>query len=192
MFTYLRPVLRSQKKSVRMNMNLLTSARVDDHSFEAVYGQYFDLLAQIAVFKFQVPDSEAETLVHDVLMSYLRKSQDIIELRPWLIGAICHASRHYWRLNGRTVGTEAELELDRVDPASLRILDSLPDQIAAREALDCLAPRCREILHMRYFEGCTVAEVASRLGVKTKYAQKLITKCLRRAERLYSQKGQGR
>jgi RNA polymerase sigma factor (sigma-70 family) len=175
-----------------MNMNLLTSARVDDHSFEAVYGQYFDLLAQIAVFKFQVPDSEAETLVHDVLMSYLRKSQDIIDLRPWLIGAICHASRHYWRLNGRTVGADPELELDRVDPASLRILDSLPDQLAAREALDCLAPRCREILHMRYFEGCTVAEVATRLGVKTKYAQKLITKCLRRAERLYSQKGQGR
>jgi len=192
MFTYLRPVLRSQKKSVRMNMNLLTSARVDDHSFEAVYGQYFPLLAQIAVFKFSVPDSEAETLVHDVLVSYLRKSQDIVELRPWLIGAICHASRHYWRLNGRTVGGEAELELDRVDPASLRILDSLPDQIAAREALECLAPRCREILHMRYFEGCTVAEVASRLGVKTKYAQKLISKCLRRAERLYSQKGLGR
>ena len=42
---------------------------------------------------------------------------------------------------------------------------------------------------MRYFEGCTVAEVASRLGVKTKYAQKLITKCLRRAERLYGGKG---
>ena len=188
MFTYLHPVVRSKKR----HMTSLTSAHVDEQSFEAVYGQYFDLLAQIAVFKFQVPDSEAETLVHDVLISYLRKSEDIIELRSWLIGAICYASRHYWRLNGRTIGGEAEIELDRVDPASLRILDSLPDQIAAREALECLAPRCREVLHMRYFEGCTIAEVATRLGVKTKYAQKLITKCLRRAERLYSQKGRGR
>lgn len=173
-------------------MTSLTNARADDHDFEAVYGQYFDLLAQIAVFKFQVPDSEAETLVHDVLISYLRKSQDILELRSWLIGAICYASRHYWRLNGRTVGGDMENELDRADPASLRILDSLPDQIAAREALQCLAPRCREVLHMRYFEGCTVAEIATRLGVKTKYAQKLISKCLRRAERLYSQKGRPR
>lgn len=174
-------------------MTVLPNARVDDQHFEAVYTQYFDLLAQIAVFKFQVPDADAEALVHDVLISYLRKAHDIIDLRPWLIGAICYASRHYWRLNGRTSGVEAgELEADRVDPASLRILDSLPDQIAAREALDCLAPRCREILHLRYFEGCTVAEVATRLGVKTKYAQKLITKCLRRAERLYGQKGQGR
>jgi RNA polymerase sigma factor (sigma-70 family) len=173
-------------------MTSLTSVRVDEHDFEAIYLQYFDLLAQIAVFKFQVPDSEAEALVHDVLISYLRKSDTIVELRSWLIGAICYASRHYWRLNGRTVAGEPEIELDRVDPASLRILDSLPDQLAAREALECLAPRCREVLHMRYFEGCTVAEVASRLGVKTKYAQKLITKCLRRAERLYSQKGRGR
>lgn len=174
-------------------MTVMPNARVDDQHFEAVYTQYFDLLAQIAVFKFQVPDADAEALVHDVLISYLRKAHDIVDLRPWLIGAICYASRHYWRLNGRTSGVEAgELEVDRVDPASLRILDSLPDQIAAREALDCLAPRCREILRLRYFEGCTVAEVATRLGLKTKYAQKLITNCLRRAEKLYGQKGQGR
>lgn len=172
-------------------MSALTDARVDDQHFEAIYTQYFDLLAQIAVFKFQVPDSEAETLVHDVLISYLRKANEVVDLRPWLVGAICYASRHYWRLNGRNIGVAPEVERDRVDPASVRILDSLPDQLAAREALECLAPRCREILHMRYFEGCTVAEVASRLGVKTKYAQKLITKCLRRAERLYTKKGRG-
>ncbi|HEX2060828.1 MAG TPA: sigma-70 family RNA polymerase sigma factor [Thermoanaerobaculia bacterium] len=166
----------------------LTSSRLDDQHFEAVYEQYFPLLMQIAVFKFQVPDAEAEGLVHDVLMSYLKKSATVLELRPWLIGAICYASRHYWRLNGRNV-TDPEIALDRADPASLRIVDSLPDQLAARQALECLAPRCQQVLHMRYFEGCTVAEVASRLGVKTKYAQKLITKCLRRAERLYGGKG---
>jgi RNA polymerase sigma-70 factor (ECF subfamily) len=170
-------------------MTPLTSPRIDDQQFEAIYEEYFDLLVQIASYKFRVPDSEAEALVHDVLMGYIRKSELVLEIRSWLVGAICHASRHYWRLNGRTVTADAEVELDRVDPASLRILDSLTDQIAAREALECLAPRCREILRMRYFEGCTVAEVAARLGVKTKYAQKLITKCLRRAERLYGQKG---
>ena len=172
-------------------MNPQTSPRLDDEQFEAIYEQYFDLLVQIAVYKFQVPDSEAEALTHDVLISYLRKSNDVIELRPWLIGAICHASRHYWRLNGRTVPAEASIELDRVDPASVRILDSLPDQLAAREALECLQPRCRDVLRMRYFEGCTVPEIARSLGVTAKYAQKLITRCLRRAERLYGEKGRG-
>src|SRR5688572_3637691 len=105
------------------------SPRLDDQQFEAIYEQYFDLLVQIAAYKFQVPDSEAETLVHDVLITYLRKSNDVIELRSWLIGAICHASRHYWRLNGRIIDAEDFIDFDRVDPASLRILDSLPDQL---------------------------------------------------------------
>ncbi|MDQ3280160.1 MAG: sigma-70 family RNA polymerase sigma factor [Acidobacteriota bacterium] len=170
-------------------MNPLTSQRSDDHEFEAIYEQYFDLLAHISAFKFRVPDTEAEALVHDVLISYLKKGGAVVDLRAWLIGAICYASRHYWRLNGRTVDDTAEIERDRADPASLRILDSLPDQLAARQALECLEPRYRAVLQMRYFEGCTVAEVAARLGVKTKYAQKLITRSLRCAERLYGEKG---
>lgn len=165
---------------------------LDERHFEAVYEQYFGLLVQIASFKFRVPDTDAEALAHDVLISYLRRSSTVMELRRWLIGAICYASRHYWRLNGRTVPVEDEVEAERADPASLRIVDSLTDQLAAREALECLTPRCQEVLHMRYFEGCTVAEVASRLGIKPKSAQKLITKCLRRAERLYNQKGHPR
>lgn len=170
-------------------MTPLTSTRFDEQEFEAIYEQYFDLLVQISSFKFRVPDTEAEGLVHDVLMGYLRKRESVLDLRSWLVGAICYASRHYWRLNGRNVPADAEVELDRVDPTSLRILESLTAQIAAREALECLSPRCREVLCMRYFDGMTIAEVAAKLGVKTKYAQKLITKCLRRAERLYGEKG---
>ncbi len=170
-------------------MTLLTPQRTDDRQFEAIYVRYFDFLSEIATFKFQVPASEADTLVHDVLMGYLKKGATVIELRRWLIGAICHASRHYWRLNARILNAEGEAELDRVDPASLRILDSLPDQLAAREALECLGPRYRLVLQMRYFDGCTVAEIAEYFGIKPKSAQKLITKCLRRAEKLYEQKG---
>ncbi len=173
-------------------MTQLASTRLDERQFEAVYEQYFGLLVQIASFKFRVPESDAEALAHDVLISYLRKSATVVELRSWLVGAICYASRHYWRLNGRTVAVDEETDVERADPASLRIVDSLTDQLAAREALECLTPRCQEVLHMRYFEGCTVAEVAGRLGVKPKSAQKLITKCLRRAERQYNEKGRAR
>jgi len=166
-----------------------TSPRIDDRQFEAIYERYFGLLVEIATFKFQVPETEAETLVHDVLISYLRKSATVLNLRAWLIGAICFASRHYWRLNGRTVGADPESKLDRIDPASRRILDSLPDQLAARQALECMSPRCQEVVYMRYFEGFSIAEVAERLGVKPKYAQKLISKCLRRAEKQFDVKG---
>lgn len=158
--------------------------------FEAIYEQYFGLLLQIACFKFRVPEGDAEALIHDVMMSYLRRSASVQDLRSWLIGAICFASRHYWRQYGRSVAVPDDpAEFERVDPASLHIVDNLTNQLAAREALECLTPRCQEVLYMRYFEGCTIAEVGGRLGIKPKSAQKLITKCLRRAEKLYNEKG---
>ena len=39
-----------------------------------------------------------------------------------------------------------------------------------------LRPRDQEILKMRYFEGWSIIEMGERLGVKPKYAQKLLTK----------------
>ncbi len=41
------------------------------------------------------------------------------------------------------------------------------------------------MLRLRYFDGCSIQEIADRYGLKVKYTQKLVTKCLRRAERLY-------
>jgi RNA polymerase sigma factor (sigma-70 family) len=174
-------------------MTVLTTppavVETDEERFREIYEEHFEFLVRIAVQKFRVPDTEAETLAHEVFLTYLRKAHTIYDLRAWLVGAICHASRHYWRLNRRLVAAENPMELDRMDPASTRILDSLPDQLAAREALECLSPRCQEILRLRYFEGCTIPEVAERLGVKAKYAAKLVTKCLRRAERTFDEKG---
>jgi len=166
----------------------LSSADAEER-FTAIYEQHFPLLSSIAVHKFRVPDTEAETLAHEVFLSYLKKTDAILDLRGWLIGAICHASRHYWRLNGRMVAMDDDLDYDRIDPTSTRILDSLPDQLACREALECLSPRCQEILKLRYFEGWSMQEIADHFGVKPKYAQKLVSKCLRRAEMMYTNKG---
>jgi len=161
----------------------------EEQPFEAIYEEHFDFLVGVAVRKFRVPDSEAETLAHEVFLTYLRRSDEIRDLHSWLLGAICHASRYYWRLNDRGLEPVEAEALERIDPASTRILDSLPDQLAAREALECLSPRCQEVLRLRYFEGCSINELAERLGITPKYAQKLVTKCLRRAEQRYGAKG---
>jgi RNA polymerase sigma factor (sigma-70 family) len=191
MFTYLHRMLRFEK--VGHSMTRAASPEPEDREFEAIYEHYFGLLLQIACFKFRVPETEAEALIHDVMLSYLRKPESVHDLRSWLIGGICFASRHYWRQYGRSlVLDDDEAEMERVDPASMHIVDSLTAQLAAREALECLSPRYQQVLYMRYFEGCTVAEMGQRLGIKPKSAQKLITKCLRRAEKLYNEKGRAR
>jgi RNA polymerase sigma factor (sigma-70 family) len=175
-------------------MDVLISQPVpqrDEGEFELFYEANFEFLVSVAVRKFRVPDSEAETLAHEVFLTYLRKANaEIRDLHSWLVGAICHASRYYWRSRGRNIGEiESEDELERIDPASTRILDSLPDQLAAREALELLPPRYQEVLRLRYFEGMSINELADHLGVTPKYAQKLVTKCLRRAEQRYTEQG---
>lgn len=165
-------------------------SRVDDRAFEELYLAHFDFLVAIAVRKFHVPDEEAETLAHEVFLSYLKRNDEIRDLHSWLVGAICHASRYYWRQMGR--GGEPvvlDLTFEREDPASSDIHDSLPDRLAARAALETLPPRYQEVLRLRFYDGCSINEIADRLGVKPKYAQKLVTKSLRRAEKNYFAKG---
>jgi RNA polymerase sigma-70 factor (ECF subfamily) len=162
----------------------------DDGDFEQIYLKHFDFLVAIATRKFGVPVSEADTLVQDVFLSYLRRREEIHDVHSWLLGGICHASRYYWRQNGRG-GETVEIEelVEREDPISHDIRSDLPDALTARDVLDSLPPRYRKILKLRYYEGCSIAEIAESLGVKPKYAQKLVSKCIKKAEKNYLAKG---
>jgi RNA polymerase sigma-70 factor (ECF subfamily) len=156
---------------------------VDELEFARLYEDNLSLLVRIAERKFQVPAVDAEALAHEVFLSYLRRKNDIRDLHSWLVGAICHACRYFWRQNGRrTEQLDQSLAVLRPDPSSAAIREVLPDQIAAREALEALPPRYQEILRLRYYEGYSIREIADYLGVTAKYTQKLVAKCLRRAE----------
>ena len=160
---------------------------IDEEQFIQLYERNVDVLIAVAIRKFQVPAVDAEALAHEVFLSYLKRKDDIRDLHKWLLGAICNASRYYWRQHGRNIEQlDTELAAERPDPASRNILETLPARIAAGEALAGLSPRYRHILHLRYFEGYSIIEIAEHLGVTAKYAQKLVTKCLRRAEEVFN------
>jgi len=160
---------------------------IDDIDFARLYEDNLSLLVAIAMRKFQVPEPDAEGLAHEVFFSYLKRKNEIRDLHPWLIGAICHASRYFWRQNGRrTEQLDHSWALLRPDPASAGIVDSLPAQLAAREILELLPQRYQEILRLRYYEGYSIQEIADYFNVTAKYTQKLVSKCLRRAEQVYN------
>ncbi|HEY6137402.1 MAG TPA: sigma-70 family RNA polymerase sigma factor [Thermoanaerobaculia bacterium] len=162
----------------------------DDGDFEQIYLKHFPFLVSIAVRKFGVPPSEAETLVHEVFVSYLKRSREIQDVHAWLLGGICHASRYYWRQYGRT-GEMVEIEelYEHAAPGSSDIRNDLPDALTVRAVLESLPPRYGLILRLRYYDGCSIAEIAEKLGVKPKYAQKLVSKCIKKAEKTYLAKG---
>jgi RNA polymerase sigma-70 factor (ECF subfamily) len=159
---------------------------IDDGHFARLYEANLGLLVTLSVRKFQVPSVDAEALAHEVFLSYLKRKEEIRDLHRWLVGAICNASRYYWRKRGRNIEQlDAEFAVARPDPASIDILNTLPSRIAAGEVLAGLPPRYQHILKLRYFEGYSIKEIAEHLGVTSKYTQKLVTKCLRRAEELF-------
>lgn len=166
-----------------MRDDLLPGREVIERRFEEIYAEHFNRLLAVAVGKFRVPDAEAEGLVHEVFLAYLRRQGDIEDVRAWMLAGIADASRYYWRKNGKAVEPLGEEAFEWADPATSRILDSLPDQIAASEALSVMRPRDREILKMRYLEGYSFKEIGERLGVTPKYAQKLLTMVVRRVQR---------
>ena len=155
--------------------------------FAAIYEQHYNLLVGMARGKFGVCEMDAETLAHEVFLDYLTKSDTIVDSRAWLVGAICNASRYHLRRQERTTafptdGTEA------ADPRYERVCELWTDQLAARQAFACLTPRCQLALKLRYLEGYSVPEIADSLCTSKKYAQKLVTNCLKQAQRRYTRR----
>lgn len=155
--------------------------------FVGLYEQHFGLLVGIAVGRFRISETDAETLAHDVFLSFLHASTRVIDHERWLVGAICNASRYHLRRLGRTEPLDDDAA-DAPDPRSSRLGDALPDQLAAREVFECLTPVCQRALRMRYLEGYTFPEMAAALGTTKKYAQKLIARCLEQAQRRSKQR----
>lgn len=170
-----------------VNEPLPAPSRCADDEFNQLYEENCGVLVAVAMRKFQVPPVDAEALAHEVFLSYLKRRKEIREVHKWLIGAICHASRYYWRKQGRNIEQlDAEFAAAMPDPMSTNIREVLPARIAAGEVLAGLSPRYQYILRLRYFEGFSIKEIADHLGVTSKYTQKLVTKCLRRAEELFA------
>lgn len=160
---------------------------VDESVFARIYGEHCDLLVSLAVRKFQVPAVDAEALAHEVFLSYLRHADEVRDLRHWLIGAICNASRYYWRKRGRHIEQlDTEAAAERADPRSRDVLTDLPNSIAIAEVLDAMPPRWAHILRLRYFEGYSIKEIAEQENVTSKYMQKLVAKCLQRAQEIFN------
>jgi DNA-directed RNA polymerase specialized sigma24 family protein len=62
-----------------------------------IYDSHAPLLRAIARRKFDVPEADVDSLVHDVFATFLACPARVRDLRAYLIGGICNTSRDYWR-----------------------------------------------------------------------------------------------
>jgi RNA polymerase sigma factor (sigma-70 family) len=155
--------------------------------FGAIYEQHFPLLVGTAVERFQICETDAQTLAHEVFLAYFLKSSEVLDCHSWLVGAICNASREYLRKRALHVALSEEFA-ERPDPRLSRVGETLPDQLAARQAFSCVTPRCQLALRLRYLEGYSFPEIAEEIGATIRYAQKLVDRCLRQAHERYRER----
>jgi RNA polymerase sigma-70 factor (ECF subfamily) len=160
----------------------LTGSRAYD--VELLYTQYRTLLLSVACRKFRVPETDAESLLQEVFVSFLQTGTKIENIRAWLVAAICNASRHYWRTQGRAEQLPEDF-VEQSDPGSHALPERFAMEMTVRQALQYLQPRCRETLWLHYFEGRSAADVARELETTTRYAEKLIHNCLKRVREIY-------
>jgi RNA polymerase sigma factor (sigma-70 family) len=151
---------------------------------ESLYVQYRTLLLSVACRKFRVPEPDAEALLQEVFLSFLQTGVQIDNVRAWLVAAICNASRHYWRGQGRSESLPEDY-LEHSDPSSRSLPEKRAMEMTIQQALGYLQPRCRETLRLHYFDGRSASEVARELDTTTRYAEKLIHNCLKRVREIY-------
>ena len=151
---------------------------------ELLYVQHRSLLLYVACRKFRIPDCDAENLIQEVFLSFLQTGTKIDNVRAWLVAAMCNASRHYWRAQGRTESLPENF-CDHADQGSVGLAEKFARNMTVRQALEYLQPRCRETLYLHYFEGRSAGDVARELETTNRYAEKLIHNCLKRMREIY-------
>lgn len=152
---------------------------------EACYLEYRELLIHVACRKFGVPERDAEALIQEVFLALLRSGDAVVNVRAWLVGAVCNASRYYLRGARRTEPLPDDYQFT-TDAAAERLADQLATNLTVRQAIGYLQPRCRETLWLHYYEGRTAKDVAIALDTSPRYAEKLIHNCLERVRRIYN------
>ncbi|HVR39838.1 MAG TPA: sigma-70 family RNA polymerase sigma factor [Thermoanaerobaculia bacterium] len=161
-----------------------SSPRGSDVFFEDAYRALADLLREIAEKKFHVPFADAESIVSEVFIAFLLREPQVRDTKKWLIGAVCHASRAYWRKAARTQPLPPDIA-QHPDPDTQEIEDKIINNITIAVALSRLNPKCRETLRMYYFEGYSAAEIAEKIGTTTGYVMQLLHACRKRAREIY-------
>jgi len=152
-----------------------------ESEFEALYLEYGVLLRTIAMRRYHVPPDDAEALVHDTFIAYLERHTVIREVKPWLMGCVSNASKHYWRDRKREAPMpdaieETPVEKDDAEEWAWRISVGV---VVAR-----LGEKCRETLRGYYWREETKERIAENLATSPGYVRQLLVSCRRRVKEM--------
>lgn len=154
-----------------------------DETFDALYAHYGILLRSIAMRRYSIPPDDAEALVHDTFIAYLQRRESVQQVKPWLMTAVCNASKNYWRERKREAPLPEGIE-ERPDGAADAVTEQAIARLSVASALARLGEKCRETLHRYYFREESKETIAKTLSTSPAYVLQLLVSCRRRVKAL--------
>ncbi len=151
------------------------------------YRKHYEVLEYVITERFHIPQDDAGELIHEVFLAFIRNRARIRSERSWLVGATFLQCRVYWRTRNRD---EMLGDLDEEIEAATAAED-IAARVAVSSVLRQLSNRCRKLLHLRFFEEYSSAEIARQFDTTVDYARKLVHECVGSA-RAFFQKDRGR
>jgi len=127
----------------------------------------------------RIPPQDCEDLVQEILVSFVRRYDQIENPEAWLVTALKNQCRLFWRRRRRRL-------YQVVDEVLLDVLAKPAEPQAERDScardLDRLIAkipeRCRQVLRLRYGLQLTPKELASELGYCHSSISNIVRRCL--------------
>ncbi len=149
-----------------------------------LYERDAPLLRTTARLRFNIPSGDEDALVHDVFASFLERQPRTDDVRAYLLGAIGHACRHYWRKRQHEAPLLSEHE-GRSDANAAEQMEQWALNVSLGTVLTRLGPKCRETLERYYFGGERPEAIARDLVTSVAYVFQLLHNCRKRARDIY-------
>jgi len=131
------------------------------------------------LWHYRIPPQDAEDLVQEILISFVRRFDRVQNNEAWLVSALKYQCLLYWRRRRKRL-------YQAVDSALLDALAEPQPSPAQRydqahdlaNLLPKIPPRCRKVLELRYGLGMTPKELASKLGYQHSSISNIVRRCL--------------
>jgi RNA polymerase sigma factor, sigma-70 family len=155
-----------------------------NQSLEALYCEHESLLRSIARYRYGVPASDAEALVHDIFASFLERQPEALDSRAFLIGSINNACKHYWRKRQHEVPLLPQHELTPNDAEAAK-LERWALRLSLGATLARLGGKCSETLRRYYLRDESAESIARKFDTSPAYIWQLLSSCRKRAREVY-------
>jgi len=158
---------------------------VDPRPYEPPASCLGDLLDEVeprlrsVLRRYAVPAEDAEDLLQEVFLQFLRKEGLLVQPAAWLYGALRKECLLYWRRRRRRLYDAIDQEL--IEIAADPTVDAAERRLFKREMQEAMARlrgRCRVVLSLRY--GCELerSAVAQQIGCAAISVDKITRRCL--------------